>query len=147
VRERHLGLVRELGVQRAVDVDDPGSDLGEGTFDVVIDTVGGEPLRRSFAQLRRGGRLVTLQGPPDPDLAAEHGVEATFFVVEADRKTLAAVSGMVNSGQLHIEIAATFPLRDGAAAYRSGAASPRAPGKTVLVVIPPSGEPTAARAT
>lgn len=104
------------------------------------------PLRRSFAQLRRGGRLVTLQGPPDPDLAAEHAVEATFFVVEADRKTLAAVSGMVNSGQLHIEIAATFPLRDGADAYRRGAVSPRAPGKTVLVVIPRSGEPTAARA-
>ncbi len=136
VKGRHVAFVRGLGVPRVVDIDGPGAELGEQGFDVLIDTVGGETLRHSFAQTRRGGRLVTLQAPPDREVAAAHGVEAVFFVVEPDRRTLEAVSGMVNSGQLHIEIAATFPLTEGPAAYRSGATSPRAPGKTVLVVVP-----------
>lgn len=134
VLARHLDYVTGLGVQRAVDVDRDRFDADQQQFDVVIDTVGGETLQRSFPVVRRGGRIVTLQAPPDPELSRAHGVEGIFFVVDPDAETLAAVSGMVDSGELRVEIAATYPLTEGAAAYASGARSPRAPGKTVLRV-------------
>jgi NADPH:quinone reductase-like Zn-dependent oxidoreductase len=130
----HLDFARGLGADRVIDVSQESFDGDEPSYDVVIDTVGGDTLRRSFAVLRRGGRLVTLQAPPDADLAREHGVEAVFFIVGPDRETLAAVADLADRDQLHIEIAATYPLTGGRAAYLSGAESPRPPGKTVLVV-------------
>ena len=134
VLHSHLPYVRGLGATRVVDADDEGwEDLDPG-FDVVIDTVGGDTLIRSFKLLRPGGRLVTLMGPPDPHLAAAHQVDATFFIVRADPDALREIADLADSKRLDIEIAATFPLAEGPAAYKSGATTPRPPGKTVLIV-------------
>ena len=84
--------------------------------------------------LHRGGRLVTLQAPPDADLVEGARVEAVFFIVGPDHETLAAVADLADRDELHIEIAATYPLAGGRAAYISGAGLPRPPGKTVLVI-------------
>ena len=130
----HIEFVRTLRPHHIINVDESRFDNVMDHYDVVIDTVGGDTLQRSFAVLRRGGRLVTLQAPPDAELAAEHGVEAVFFVVAPDAETLAAVAERADSGQLSIPVARTFPLSEGRAAYASGNRSPREPGKTVLIV-------------
>ena len=130
----HVDFVRTLSPDRIINVDDERFDDVQQQYDVVIDTVGGETLERSYAVVRRGGRLVTLQAPPDLDVAAEHGVEAVFFVVGPDAETLTAVGQLVAADQLIIPIAQTYPLAEGRAAYESGDRSPRAPGKTVLIV-------------
>lgn len=138
VLHSHLDFVQSLGADRIIDVDLEDLDGGP-TYDVVIDTVGGQSLERAFGVVRRGGRLVTLQAPVDPDLARERGIEAIFFIVGPDLRTLVAVADLAATGKLHIEVAATYPLTDGRAAYLSGALSPRPPGKTVLVVRPTGG--------
>ena len=78
--------------------------------------------------LRPGGRLVTLSAPPPP------GVTATFFIVTPNRDQLAELAALVDSGRLHVQIAETFPLAEGRAAFESGRRPKRRPGKTVLVV-------------
>ena len=130
----HVDFVRTLGPDRVINVDHEAFDLDRRYYDVVLDTVGGETLERSFPVLRPGGRLVTLQAPPDAQRAAEYDVEAVFFVVGPDPHALTAIAGLVDAGQLVIPIAGTFPLADGRAAYESGSRSPREPGKTVLAV-------------
>lgn len=129
-----LAFARSMGAVRVIDAARERFDSDLQAYDVVIDTVGGEVLQRSFAVLRRGGRLVTLQAPADPDLARAHGVHAMFFVVDADRQTLQSVTGLVDAGQLLVPIAQTFPLQQGRAAYASGSTPGRKPGKTVLIV-------------
>jgi NADPH:quinone reductase-like Zn-dependent oxidoreductase len=57
-------LVRGFGAGRVIDVRTEAFDENGAAYDVVIDTVGGETLDRSFGVLRRGGRLVTLSAPP-----------------------------------------------------------------------------------
>jgi NADPH:quinone reductase-like Zn-dependent oxidoreductase len=126
-------FVRSLGAQHVIDVD--ADEAFGAPVDVVIDTVGGETLRRSFASLRRGGRLVTLIAPPDPQLAAEAGITATFFVVESNRAQLAEILRIVDTGALRPIVCQTFPLDQGRAAYESGR-SRRPPGKTVLTIRP-----------
>jgi NADPH:quinone reductase-like Zn-dependent oxidoreductase len=123
-----------LGADRAINVDAEAFDAQTGVFDVVIDTVGGQTLERSWATLRRGGRLVTLQAPPSRDTADAFGVDAMFFVVSADRGQLGEIAELVDDGSLRVTIAATFPLAKGRAAFDSGATFNRPPGKTVLVV-------------
>ena len=126
-------LVRGLGAQHVIDTRSDRFDLHR-PFDVVIDTVGGDTLDRSFSVLRRGGRLVTLSAPPAQARADEFGVRATFFIVTPDRQQLDRLAAYVDDDRLHVAIADTFALADGRAAFESGATRPRRPGKTVLVV-------------
>jgi NADPH:quinone reductase-like Zn-dependent oxidoreductase len=103
-------------------------------YDVVIDTVGGDTLDRSFGVLRRGGRLITLSEPPAAEKADEYGVNATFFIVTQNREQLAQLAALVDADQLQFEIAATFALARGREAFESGQRAVRRPGKTVIVV-------------
>jgi NADPH:quinone reductase-like Zn-dependent oxidoreductase len=133
VRSDTAELVRGFGARRVIDVRSESFDA-TGAYDVVIDTVGGETLNRSFAVLRRGGRLVTLSAPPPPGRADEYGIAATFFIVTPNRNQLVELAELVDSGRLRVHIAETFPLAVGRQAFESGRRRNRRPGKTVLVV-------------
>lgn len=134
VRSDARDLVTELGAGHVIDTRTEVFDSSGHTYDVVIDTVGGDILNRSFAVLRRGGRLVTLSAPPPTDLADEFGVQATFFIVTADHGQLAHLADLVDDSHLHVAIADTFSLANGREAFESGGRRHRKPGKTVLVV-------------
>jgi NADPH:quinone reductase-like Zn-dependent oxidoreductase len=131
-RSRSEAFVRELGARKFVSSGAPGGGAAGGQ-DVVIDTVGGQVTTDSFALLRRGGRLVTLGAPPDPELADQFGVHAMFFVVRPDRGELARLAGLADEGRLRPVVSQVFPLADGRQAYASRAPG-RPPGKTVLAV-------------
>jgi NADPH:quinone reductase-like Zn-dependent oxidoreductase len=128
--------VKKLGAQEVIDVRDAGFPERKAVFDVVIDTVSGDTLDRSYELLRPGGRLVTLQTPPNQQRAAELGITAIFFVVTTDTTALTSLAKLAASRDLRVTIAATFPLSQGRAAYASGAQTARQPGKTVLTVRP-----------
>jgi NADPH:quinone reductase-like Zn-dependent oxidoreductase len=128
-RERDGAFVRSLGAQAFAAA---GTALS-GSFDVIIDTVGGAVLDASYDLLRRGGRLVTLGAPPSQEKAAARGARATFFVVTPDAAELATLAGLVDDGRLRPVVSQTFPVRDGRRAFES-AHEPRPPGKTVLIV-------------
>jgi NADPH:quinone reductase-like Zn-dependent oxidoreductase len=131
-RERHRDFVLGLGAATflASGADSPAAP---GSFDVVIDAVGGGALDTAYPETRKGGRLVTLSAPPDADKAAALGVHAMFFVVTPDAVELARLAGLVDDGKLRPVISQTFPLPAGREAFES-AARPRPPGKTVLIV-------------
>jgi len=133
IRSDAVELVRGFGAQRVIDVRTEAFDEG-GAYDIVIDTVGGETLHRSFGVLRHGGRLVTLSAPPPADTADQYGVTAIFFIVTPNRAQLAELAALVDSGRLQVPIAETFPLAEGRQAFESGRRRNRRPGKTVLIV-------------
>ena len=132
-RSADAGLVRDLGADRFISAGAAPLSQAAAGFDVVINTVGGAVLDGSYGLLREGGRLVTLGGPPDQELAGRYKVHAMFFVVEPDADELARPAEMAATGRLRPVISQTFPLAEGQKAFESGA-GPRPPGKTVLIV-------------
>jgi NADPH:quinone reductase-like Zn-dependent oxidoreductase len=132
--------VRTLGADDVVDVETQAFDTRPARYDVVLDTVGGSTLNRSWAVLRPRGRLVTLQRLPSPDEADRYGVKAYFFVVTPDRAALTALARLIDEGLLRVTVAAVFPLERGRDAFESGASFRRPPGKTVLLVGDPPAE-------
>ncbi|MDA3659895.1 NADP-dependent oxidoreductase [Mycobacterium xenopi] len=126
--------VKALGASDVIDIRNDDFSTRAATFDVVLDTVSGDTLDRSYGLLRPGGRLITLQTPPDQQRAARLGITAIFFIVTTDTPALTNLAALVDSNALRVTIAATFPLSQGAVAYASGARAGRRPGKTVLVV-------------
>jgi NADPH:quinone reductase-like Zn-dependent oxidoreductase len=133
---RQRDFVLDLGASAFLPYGDgettpPG--VSPGGFDVVIDTIGGAVLDASYGMARRGGRLVTLSGPPSADKATALGVHAMFFIVTPDAAELARLAGLVDDVRLRPVVSQTFPLRDGRKAFES-ATAPHPPGKTVLIV-------------
>lgn len=133
-RVQDAPLVLGYGAERIIDFQTEQFDADAAAYDIVIDTVGGSTLDRSFGVLRQGGRLITLQSPPSQERAEQFDVKATFFVVKPDRAQLASIAAMVDNGKLRVTIAETFALRDGQQAFLSAGLPNRRPGKTVLRV-------------
>jgi len=129
-------LLRSLGADELIDYRETDFAHTLRDLDVVLDTIGGDYGLRSLATLRRGGILVWLPGPLGPEVQArgrELGVRTRFTLVEPDRAGLLAITELVESGKLRVEIADVLPLADAARAHRLGESN-RTTGKLVLTV-------------
>ena len=62
-------LVKRLGADVVIDYrrDDFGSLLYD--YDVVLNSLDNETLKKSLRVLKPGGKLISISGPPDPDFA------------------------------------------------------------------------------
>jgi NADPH:quinone reductase-like Zn-dependent oxidoreductase len=128
-----LDFVQSLGAARVFDYATPAARDVITDVDVVVDTVGGDTLLRSFELVRRGCRIVTLSAPPPLAMAERYGVTATFFVVDPNRDDLMQLATLVDTGAVRPVVSQTFPLPDTRLAFES-ASRPHPPGKTIVVV-------------
>ena len=132
---RDLNYVRGLGADVVVDYrTDRFEDVCDDV-DAVLDFVGGETQRRSFAVLRRGGRLISAVSEPDRTLAHEAGVTAGFFLVQVTTERLAMIAKLIGTGALMTDVGAVLPLASVRRAHEMlDGACPRVRGKIVLQV-------------
>src|SRR5262245_21893782 len=95
------GMLRELGAEAYEDVERaPFKDV-----DLVFDLVGGEVLRRAWALVKPGARVVSVvESPP-----VEAGKRGYFFVVEPSRPQLLALGKRIVSGELRPVVGAAWP--------------------------------------
>ncbi|MFE5586620.1 NADP-dependent oxidoreductase [Kitasatospora sp. NPDC056531] len=135
---RHPWL-KELGAAEVIDYTTTRFEDAVADVDVVIDLVGDAHDRtstRSLEVLRPGGLLVAIPAGVSPELAqaAEAaGVRVTPFLVEPDGAALTAIAGLIDAGEVAVEVAETFPLERAGAAHARGEAG-RTRGKLVLTV-------------
>jgi len=128
-----VGSAEDTEYVRALGAADVSLRTASGTFDVVVDTVGGPVLAASYANVADGGRLITLSAPPAAELSQGRNLRDEFFVVRPDRAELQQLAALVDDGALKPAVGETFPLADAQAAY-AGRGRSGGPGKTVLVI-------------
>jgi NADPH:quinone reductase-like Zn-dependent oxidoreductase len=116
--------VLELGAHEAVDAATRIEDAVEAV-DVVLDTVGGERLRRSFGVLGAGGRLVSVADDP--------GAGGVYFLVEPKRDQLEELARRADAGELRPAPVEVYPLASAREAF-ARSTEPRRRGKVVLAV-------------
>jgi NADPH:quinone reductase-like Zn-dependent oxidoreductase len=109
--KENLQFVRSLGAAMAVDYKESPFESVVQDVDVVLDTVGGDVLQRSFAVLRSGGILVTVAGRLAEDAGKAQGVRAANVMrpTFGDHKQ---ISELLQAGTLVPTIRATFPLAE-----------------------------------
>ncbi|HVA62514.1 MAG TPA: NADP-dependent oxidoreductase [Terriglobales bacterium] len=107
-----LGYVTELGAAQVFDAHGEPFEEAVGAVDAVLDLVGGETLRRSYAVVRRGGVVATTVGSVDEAEAERHGVRAVAFVMRASAEDLAQVAALASQGVLRPRIAQVLPLAE-----------------------------------
>jgi NADPH:quinone reductase-like Zn-dependent oxidoreductase len=113
-------FLQELGADEVIDYAAVRFEEKVRDVDVVVDTVGGETLERSWGVLRRGGFLVTIVGDTPEEKTQRYGVRGASILVQPDRSELTEISRLIDAGKVHAVIEAVFPLSDARLAYEHG---------------------------
>ena len=66
-------LVKRLGADVVIDYRKDDFEKLLYDYDVVLNSLGNETLKKSLRVLKPGGKLISISGPPDPDFAREIG--------------------------------------------------------------------------
>ena len=148
-------FVRELGADVVVDYRSQDFATELSGYDFVLDSLGGENLEKSLRVLRPGGKVVGINGPPDPAFAKQArlnpmlrlviaglsrsvrskarklGVTYEFLFMRADGQQLREIAALVESGAIRPVVGATFAFAETPAALSAlGTSSIR--GKAVV---------------
>ncbi|HEY6485204.1 MAG TPA: NADP-dependent oxidoreductase [Candidatus Cybelea sp.] len=130
---RDAAYLRELGAEKTIDYHTARFEDEVADVDAVIDTVGGETQRRSFAVLRHGGALVSSVSRPPPELAQQYGVRGDYFIVEVNRPQLERIAQLFDEGALKADVGVVLSLADARTAHEMLAGTVSHPrGKIVL---------------
>lgn len=108
-------FLRELGASETIDYHDgPVSEQLSAPVDAVLDLAGGEALEDAPKQVKDAARVASVI---DPETVLRMGGRYVF--VRPEREHLDALARLVEQGELRVELGATFPLDDIAAAHRA----------------------------
>jgi NADPH:quinone reductase-like Zn-dependent oxidoreductase len=110
--------VRRLGAAQAVDYAAQRFEDVVQDVDLVYDLIGKETQARSFAVLKRGGRLISTVQEPDAAKADEAGVTAKRYMAEPNAGELAQIAALIDAGKVAVTVTQVFALEDAAAAHR-----------------------------
>lgn len=78
--------------------------------DYVLDTLGGQTMNDSLKVLKAGGKLVSLIGEPDAEVARELGVVAEHIYMKGSGESLTALYALLAAGKVHVNIEREVPF-------------------------------------
>jgi NADPH:quinone reductase-like Zn-dependent oxidoreductase len=130
---RNVEFVLGLGADGVVDYTKARFESLVRDVDVVLDTIGGDTLERSWRTVRKGGVLVSIVQNVSQERAASCGVRGVFFIVEPSRSQLIEIARLIDTGKLRPVIGKVLPLEQAREAFEHGLAGHNR-GKIVLRV-------------
>lgn len=127
-------FVRELGADTVIDYrNEDFAELISG-YDLVLDSLGGENLKKSLGILKPGGKVIGISGPPDPAFAREAGlnpvlrlaitglsagirrqakalgVSYEFLFMKASGAQLSQLASLIETGAVRPVVGRVFPF-------------------------------------
>jgi NADPH:quinone reductase-like Zn-dependent oxidoreductase len=132
VSEADIDFAKSIGAERALDYKHERFETA-GTFDLVLDLIGGETQERSWSVVKRGGALISTLAEPSRERAAAIDARAARYMTEPDGRQLTEIGRMIDEGAVEVAVDTIFALSQAARAqeYQEGG-HPR--GKVVLQV-------------
>ena len=158
VSAANADLVKELGADEVIDYRTQDfAEILEG-YDLVLDTLGGETLEKSFGVLKPGGKVISIAGPPDANFAREmgagpviqqvmnalslkarhrakrHGVTYSFLFMRASGDQLREITALVDAGKIRPVVDRVFPFDQTIAAMEYAETGRAKAGKVVIAM-------------
>ena len=154
---KNIAWVKALGADIIIDYKTTDFEQELKDYDVVLDTQGGHILEKSLNVLKRGGRIVSISGPPDRNLAEainanwllkciipllswsirhkakKRGVTYSFLFMQPNGQQLSKISKLVESGKINPIVDKTYGLSEIKDAFQY-VNTGRAKGKVVLKI-------------
>ncbi|QEL21993.1 NADP-dependent oxidoreductase [Bosea sp. F3-2] len=151
----NVELVRSLGADVVIDYKNQDFEKVLSGYDVVLNSLDGDTLRKSLEVLKPGGKLISISGPPDLAFAREQGlnwllrqltrllsfgirrkarrhcVGYSFLFMRANGEQLGEITSLIEAGAIHPVIDRAFPFEATAEAL-AFIETGRAKGKVVV---------------
>lgn len=132
----NAGMLKELGADIVIDYKKDDFSAKLKGYDLVIDTQGGDTLKRSLRVLKPGGKLIGIAGPPDPDFAKLRGMNGlvslvmrllsygirnaarrsgtsySFHFMTANGQQLAEIARLIEAGHIRPVVDRIFPFEE-----------------------------------
>lgn len=150
-----IGLVKDLGADIIIDYKKDDFEATLRDYDVVLNSQDSKTLEKSLRILKRGGKLVSISGPPTPQYATEAGlpyifklimgalsfkvrgqakylgVDYSFLLVRPNGDQLGKLATIIERGEVKAVIDTIYPFVDTVEAI-AHVESGRAKGKVVI---------------
>jgi len=108
----NMDFVRSLGAETVLDYTSTPFEQVVHDVDLVLDTIGGETLRRSLEVVKRGGTLVSLLEQPALELAQERGIRAMKNATVPTSELLQTIAQLIDEGHARPTIQRAFALQE-----------------------------------
>lgn len=151
----NVALVKSLGADVVIDYRTQDFEAVLRDYDVVLNSQDDKTLEKSLRILKRGGKLISISGPPDPEFgnaiaapgfvklvlrllsagirrrAKGRGVRYAFLFMKANGRQLREITRLIESGAIRPVVDRVFPFEstNEALAYVDAG---RAKGKVVI---------------
>lgn len=149
--------VKALGADIIIDYKTTDFEQELKDYDVVLDTQGGKILEKSLNVLKRGGRIISISGPPDREFAEaihanwllkciipllswsirnkakKRGITYSFLFMQPNGQQLSEISKLVESGKITPIVDKTYEFNEITDAFQY-VNTGRAKGKVVLKI-------------
>lgn len=118
--ENNHEFAGQLGAHEVIDYSKFRFEEQVSDADVVIDTIGGDTLERSYGVARQGGMLITIVEPPSAEKAKALGIKALYFIVEPNRTQLEEIGRLIDTGRVRVFVDTVLPLEQARQAFEQG---------------------------
>lgn len=134
---RGEALVHSLGADQVIDYRRERFEDALHDLDGAFDLIGGDTLASMFGVVRRGGKVVSIAGLPEPEMARKdlggrpelavlfwfvslplrlrarrQGVRYRFLFMRPDGTELAELASLIDEGNLKVILDCTFPFSE-----------------------------------
>lgn len=110
-------FLRSIGCDEVIDYRTTRFEDVVKDADVVLDTVGGDTLERSYDAVKPGGFVVSIIGQPSEEKARQRGVRTARILVRPDGAQLAEIGSLIDAGKVKPVVTEVLPLTEAAKAH------------------------------
>jgi len=130
---KNAEFLKSIGCDEVIDYRNQRFEKMVNNLDVVLDTIGGDTLERSWGVLKPGGFLVTTVASIPEGIPQKYGVRAERLMTQADGDELAQIAAIIDEKKIKPIVTTVLPLTDARKAHEMSE-SGHARGKIVLRV-------------
>jgi NADPH:quinone reductase-like Zn-dependent oxidoreductase len=106
-----VDYARSIGADTVIDYKSERFEDVARDVDLVLDLVGGETQKRSFAVIRDGGSLVSTLAVDDASESERRAIRVPDrWMAQPDAAQLKEIADLIDAGEVEVEVAETFPL-------------------------------------
>jgi len=114
----HQDLLKQLGVDQAIDYTKTKFEDVAKDVDVVLNCVRADALGRSYGVVKKGGIIVSITDEPDQTECAKHAIRGSRLGAHPDSKVLEELTKLIEARKMTPIVSQTFPLADASKAHQ-----------------------------
>jgi NADPH:quinone reductase-like Zn-dependent oxidoreductase len=111
-------LLKELGVDQAIDYTKTKFEDVVKDVDVVLEATRSDAMAHSYGVVKKGGFIVSITGAPDKAELDKHGIHGSSMMAHPDANVLEELAKLIDAKKIKPIVSQVFPLAEASKAHQ-----------------------------